>query len=235
MLLVIENVLDQYQLKVVSRLLEDAEFDDGKLSAGKEAAAVKNNLELSQETRTGEVLHQQLNQMVMPSLMKHPEYQNSVYPLKVATPFYVRYEAGMQYGFHVDDPIMGNAAASLQERYRSDVSTTVFLNDDYEGGELIIKTTAGEQSIKCKAGDAVIYSSNYLHKVNEVTSGVRLVAVTWAQSMVKESAKREILYELSQARDTMLDEKSALSGDDNKARSQVSNVYANLLRRWSEL
>lgn len=234
MLLVIENVLDENQLKVVSRLLEDAEYEDGKLSAGKEAAKVKHNLELSQETRTGEVLHHQLNQMVMPSLTKHPEYQNSVYPIKVATPFYVRYDIGMQYGFHVDDPIMGKASANLQERYRSDVSTTVFLNDDYQGGELIIKTATGEQSIKGKAGDVVIYSSNSLHKVNEITSGVRLVAVTWAQSMIKDSTKREILYELSQARDCLL-EKDDLSDAENVARSQVSNVYANLLRRWSEL
>lgn len=235
MLLIIKNVLDQNQLKVISRLLEDAEFDDGKLSAGKEAALVKNNLELSQETRTGEVLHQQLNQMVMPSLMKHPEYQNSVYPLKVATPFYVRYEKGMQYGFHVDDPIMGNAAASLQERYRSDVSTSIFLNDDYEGGELIIKTSAGEVSVKGHAGDAVIYSSNNLHKVNEITSGFRMVAVTWAQSMVKESAKREILFELSQARESLLEAKSDSVTNDNQTSAQVGNVYANLLRRWSDL
>ncbi|MCL4110041.1 UNVERIFIED_CONTAM: hypothetical protein GTU68_038258 [Idotea baltica] len=234
MLLIIKNVLDQNQLKVVSRLLEDAEFGEGKLSAGKEAAKVKHNLELSQETRTGEVLHQQLNQMLMPSLLKHPEYQNSVYPIKVATPFYVRYDSGMQYSFHVDDPIMGSAAASLQERYRSDVSTTIFLNDDYQGGELVIKTPTGEESIKCEAGDAVIYSSNSLHKVNEVTSGVRLVAVTWAQSMVKDSTKREMLYELSQARDCLLESES-LTDKEMDARSQVSNVYANLLRRWSEL
>ncbi|MGK0269806.1 MAG: PKHD-type hydroxylase [Cocleimonas sp.] len=231
MLLVIQNVLDLNQLKVISRLLEDAEYDDGKLSAGKEAALVKNNLELSQETRTGEVLHQQLNQMVMPTLLKHPEYQNSVYPLKVASPFYVRYENGMQYGYHVDDPIMGKANASLQERYRSDISTTIFLNDDYQGGELIIKTAAGEQCIKANAGDVVIYSSNYLHKVNQVTSGTRYVAVTWAQSMVKDSAKREVLYELSQARDSLLDTKD----NSDITSSQVSNVYANLLRRWSDL
>lgn len=230
MLLVIPNVLDQNQLKVISRLLEDAEFEDGKLSAGKEATKVKNNLELSQETRTGEVLHQQLNQMVMPTLMKHTDYQNSVYPLKVATPFYVRYEKGMQYGYHIDDPIMGNSAASLQERYRSDVSTTIFLNDDYEGGELVIKTSNGEQSIKGNAGDVVIYSSSSLHKVNEVTSGMRLVAVTWAQSMVKDSTKRQILYELSQARETLLDNKP-----ENSATKQVGNVYANLLRRWSDV
>lgn len=235
MLLVIKNVLDRNQLKVISRLLEDAEYDDGKLSAGKEAALLKDNLELSQETRTGEVLHQQLNQMVMPSLLKHPDYQNSVYPLKVATPFYVRYDQGMQYGFHVDDPIMGKPDAGPQERYRSDVSTTIFLNNDYEGGELIIKTSMGEQSIKCDAGDAVIYSSDSLHKVNEITSGVRMVAVTWAQSMVKESAKREILYELSQARDTLLETETKLSKDDKNSRKQISNVYANLLRRWSDL
>lgn len=235
MLLVIENVLDQNQLKVVHRLLENAEFEDGKLSAGKEAATVKYNLELSQLSRTGEVLHQQLNQMIMPSLMKHPDYQSSVYPLKVATPFYARYEPGMQYGFHVDDPIMGSAASSMQERYRTDVSTTVFLNDDYQGGELVIKTASDEQSFKCKAGDAIVYPSSSLHKVNEVTSGVRLVAITWAQSMVKENSKREILYELSQARETLLDNQNELSESNNAARAQVSNVYANLLRRWSEL
>ncbi len=230
MLLVIPNVLDQNQLKVISKLLEDAEFEDGKLSAGKEAALVKHNLELSQETRTGEVLHQQLNQMVMPSLMKNSDYQNSVYPLKVATPFYVRYEKGMHYGYHIDDPIMGNSALNLQERYRSDVSTTIFLNDDYEGGELVIKTTNGEQKIKGNAGDVVIYSSNSLHKVTEVISGKRLVAITWAQSMVKDSAKREILYELSQARENLLNENSI-----SDVTKQVSNVYSNLLRLWSEL
>jgi len=230
MLLIIENVLDQNQLKVISRLLEDAEFDDGKLSAGKEAAKVKHNLELSQETRTGEVLHQQLNQMIMPTLMKNSDYQNSVYPLKVATPFYVRYETGMEYGFHVDDPIMGNAEASMQERYRTDVSTTIFLNDDYQGGELVINTSSGEKHITAKAGDVVIYSSNSLHKVNKVTSGVRMVAVTWAQSMIKDTAKREILYELSQARESLLKNEK-----ESSATSQVSNVYANLLRRWSDL
>jgi len=214
MLLVIKNVLDKNQLKVMAKLLQDAEFATGIQSAGKEAARVKNNLELSQQTRTEEVLHQQLNQMLMPSLLQHSDYQNSVYPLKVATPFYVRYDKGMHYDFHVDDPIMG-AAANPQERYRSDVSTTVFLNDDYTGGELIIKTSTGEVSIKA------------------------LVAVTWAQSMVKDSAKREMLYELSQARDSLLATNDSIDESSNAestlARSQISNVYTNLLRRWSDL
>jgi len=222
MLLIIKDVLNQNQLKVISTLLKNADFVDGKLSAGKEAVKVKNNVELAQQSP----LHDQLNQMVMPSLLQHVEYQASVFPLKVATPFYARYKKGMEYGFHVDDPVMG----PLQSRYRSDISTTIFLNDDYEGGELIIKTAFGEQSINLSAGDAVVYPSSSLHKVSEVTKGERLVAVTWAQSMVKDNTQREILYELGQARELLLDK-----NPNQDETSKVSNVYANLVRRWSEV
>ncbi|WP_299875112.1 Fe2+-dependent dioxygenase [uncultured Cocleimonas sp.] len=226
MLLIIKDVLNENQLKVILMLLNNADFVDGKLSAGKEAVKVKNNVELAQQSP----LHDQLNQMVMPSLLQHPEYQASVFPLKVATPFYARYKEGMEYGFHVDDPVMGSASGSMQSRYRSDISTTVFLNDDYEGGELLIKTAFGEQKIKLSAGDAVVYPSSSLHKVTKVTKGERLVAVTWAQSMVKDNTQRELLYELGQARETLL-EKNPNSDETAK----VSNVYANLVRRWSEL
>jgi len=222
MLLIIKDVLNENQLKVISTLLKNADFVDGKLSAGKEAVKVKNNVELAQQSP----LHDQLNQMVIPSLLQHAEYQASVFPLKVATPFYARYKEGMEYGFHVDDPVMG----PLQSRYRSDISTTIFLNDDYEGGELLIKTAFGEQMIKLSAGDAVVYPSSSLHKVTEVTKGERLVAVTWAQSMVKDNTQRELLYELGQARETLL-EKNPNCDETAK----VSNVYANLVRRWSEV
>jgi len=222
MLLTIKNVLTENQLKVIRTLLVNAEFTDGKLSAGKEANSVKNNTELSQDSQ----LHEQLNQMVMPSLLQNAEYQASAFPLKIATPFYARYRVGMEYGFHVDDPVMG----PMQGRYRSDISTTIFLNDDYEGGELVIKRPFGEQSIKLNAGDAVVYPSTSLHKVNPVTEGERLVAVTWAQSMIKDCSKRELLYELGQARETLLE-----SHKGSEEASQVSNVYANLVRRWSEV
>ena len=222
MLLIIKDVLNENQLKVISTLLKNADFVDGKLSAGKEAVKVKNNVELAQQSP----LHDQLNQMVMPSLLQHADYQASVFPLKVATPFYARYEKGMEYGFHVDDPVMG----PIHSRYRSDVSTTIFLNDDYEGGELLIKTAFGEQTIKLSAGDAVVYPSSSLHKVTEVTKGERLVAVTWAQSMVKDNTQRELLYELGQARETLL-----VKNPNSDETAKVSNVYANLVRRWSEV
>lgn len=224
MLLVIKNVLSTNQLQVIRKLLENAEFKDGKLSAGREAVKVKNNLELSQQSP----LHDQLNQMVMPSLLQNPQYQACAFPLKVATPFYASYTKGMSYGYHVDDPVMG----PMNGRYRSDVSTSLFLNnkEDYDGGEIVIKTAFGEQLVKLDAGDAVVYPSSSLHQVSEVTRGERLVAVIWAQSMVKESEKREILYELGQARETLLEK-----NPNTDETSHVSNVYANLLRRWSEV
>jgi len=222
MLLAIKNVLNENQLKVIRKLLENADFVDGKLSAGKEAEKVKNNQELSQQSP----LHDQLNQMVMPALLQNSQYQSFAFPLKIATPFYARYTKGMTYGFHVDDPIMG----PMNARYRTDISTTIFLNDDYEGGELAIKTSYGIQRLKLNAGDVVVYPSTSWHQVDEVIKGERLVAVIWAQSMIKDPHKRELVYELGQARDILIDKRT-----DADETAHVSNVYANLVRRWSEL
>ena len=83
MLLHIKNVLDSHRLETVRMLLKDADFVDGKLSAGKEASRVKNNQELSPQSQ----LHQQLNQIVMTSLVQNKEYQAAALPLKVASGF----------------------------------------------------------------------------------------------------------------------------------------------------
>lgn len=224
MLLLIKNVLDQRHLAEVQNLLKSAEFVDGKLSAGLEASAVKHNQELAPQSP----LHRRLNALVMGALVQNPQYQQAVLPLRVATAFYARYEVGMAYGFHVDDPVMGPMAG----RYRSDVSTTVFLNDatDYEGGELVIQTSFGEQRIKGNAGDAIIYPSSSWHKVAQIKAGTRLVAVTWAQSMVKDPNQRELLYQLAQAREGLI---GKLPQSEETAK--VSTVYANLVRLWSEV
>ena len=224
MLLHIKNLLDSHRVDTVNMLLKDAPFVNGKLSAGKEAQRVKNNIELSPQSQ----LNQQLNQIVMNSLAQHPRYQAVAFPLKIAGAFYARYTQGMQYGFHVDDPVMG----PMNGRYRADIATTIFLNskDDYQGGELVIRTATGEQSFKPDRGDAIIYPANTWHKVNEVTQGERLVAVTWAQSMVKDAQQRELLYELGQARDSLLK-----TQPDAEETGKISTSYANLLRMWSEV
>ena len=223
MLLQIPNVVAKDKLTVIRAILAKSEFIDGKLSAGMAAERVKNNEELATDAK--EV--QQLNNLVMASLVQHPLYQSAALPIKIASPFYARYRPGMTYGDHVDDPVMGPP----QGRYRSDVSTTVFLNepDDYEGGELVIRTSFGDQQIKLAAGHAVVYPSSSLHHVAEVTQGERLVAVTWAQSMVRDAAKRELLYELNQARESLLKKRS--EEDETK---RVDVAYVNLIRMWAD-
>ena len=224
MLVTIPNILDKERLDFISQVLDKSNFVDGTLSAGMAAKRVKNNEELSAD----EQQTQQLNNLVMGSLAQHDEFKASAIPFRVAAPYYARYTKGMAYGDHVDDPIMGGAA----HQYRSDISTTVFLNEpsEYEGGELVITTSFGEQKIKLAAGSAVVYPSSSLHHVAEVTKGTRLVAVTWAQSMIRDPAKRELLYQLNQARESLL--KSRPNDAETK---QVDVSYVNLFRMWSEL
>lgn len=224
MLLVIPDVLDVVRLQEVQGLLRHADFLDGKLSAGKEAQAVKHNQELSANSPQ----RRRLDAIVMSALVQHPHYQAAVLPLRVASAFYVRYQTGMGYGFHIDDPVMG----PMSGRYRSDVSTTIFLNspEAYEGGELVMRTSFGEQRIKAAAGSAVIYPSSTWHQVAPVTQGERLVAVTWAQSLVKTAEQRELLYQLAQVREGLL-AKAANSAE----LAQLSTAYSNLVRMWSEV
>jgi len=224
MLLVIPGVLDHQKLSQVRSLLDAGEFIDGRLSAGKTAKRVKHNEELQIDARQME----QLNKLVMSSLVQHPLYQAAVMPYRVATPYYARYTPGMSYGDHIDDPVMGTPGS----QYRSDVSTTIFLNspDDYAGGELVIGTIYGDQSLKPAAGDAVIYPSSSLHHINEITSGTRLVAVTWTQSMLRDPQQRELVFKLYQARESLLE-----SQPESEAATQVDQAYVNLVRMWSEL
>lgn len=224
MLLVIPKVLDAVRLQEVQGLLKHADFLDGKLSAGKEAQQVKHNQELSANSPQ----RRRLDALVMSALVQHPQYQAAVLPLRVASAFYVRYQAGMGYGFHIDDPVMG----PMSGRYRSDVSTTIFLNEPsaYEGGELVIRSFFGEQQIKAEAGAAVLYPSSTWHQVAPVTQGERLVAITWAQSMVKSAEQRELLYQLAQAREGLL-----AKMPDTDELAQLSTAYSNLVRMWSEV
>ena len=224
MLVTIPNVLNKEDISVIADLMSTANFHEGTASAGSEAVRVKNNHEMF----VSDVEMQRLNNLVMGKLVQNPTYIAAAFAKRIATPFYAKYTEGMHYGNHVDDPVMGPA----NQRYRTDVSITIFLNepDAYDGGELIISTAFGEQKVKLNAGDAVLYPSSSTHQVAEVTRGERLVAVTWLQSTVRDPAKREILYNLSQARESLI--KSLPESTELKL---LSNSYVNLLRMWSDI
>jgi len=224
MLIEIPALLSKKKLSEIQQILSQAQFVDGKLSAGTAAKRVKNNAELPQDAQQLE----HLNTLVMSTLVQHPLFQNAALPHRVASPFYARYEQGQSYGEHIDDPVMGPAG----QRYRSDISCSVFLNspEDYEGGELQIKTQYGSQDIKLAAGSAILYPSNSLHQVLPLLSGTRLVAVTWIQSMIRQAERRELLFELNQARESLMREQA-----DSEVTHQVDHSYVNLIRMWSEI
>ena len=223
MLVTIPDLLDARQLDAVCSVLRQSDFVDGKLSAGKHAQARKNNQELASKQDTLDAL----NNVVMTQLVQHPIYLQTAMPAKICAPIYARYTSGMEYGGHIDDPIMGPVNA----RYRSDISISVFLNSpgEYEGGELCIHSSRDSTDIKLPAGHAVLYPSTSYHSVKKVTSGERLVAVTWVQSYIRRADQREILVQLDQAR------QSLAPAADNPAFKQIDLCYANLFRMWAEM
>jgi PKHD-type hydroxylase len=224
MLLSISELLNPAQLDKIHQVLADAEFVDGRLTAGFAAARVKQNQEMRPEPRR----MQRLIRILMSSLGHNETFRFAALPHRVADPIIARYQPGMTYGDHVDDPIMGSSGP----RFRSDVSMTIFLSspEDYDGGELVIRTAFGNRQVKLSAGDAVIYPSSSLHRVEEVTRGQRTVALTWIQSYVRDPARRELLYELNLAREYLLRE---APGTEHAGR--VDRSYANLVRMWSEI
>ena len=223
MLASIDHLISAKNLTKIRQLLDDSPFVDGKLSAGMVAQQVKHNQEMNPTSEH----FRELNELVMGNLVRHPKYKAVVWPQRLAAPFYARYEAGMQYGEHVDDPIMGQS-----DLYRTDVSITIFLSDpdEYDGGELTIRDTYGERTIKLPAGSVVMYPSHSRHYVAPVTRGIRLVAVTWAQSTIRDPSKREMLYELNLAREMLFKELP-----DSEATHKVSATFNNLVRRWVDV
>ncbi len=224
MLLEIPGLLNEAQLNKIDEVLAEAEFVDGKLTAGSAASRVKHNEEMKGEPKSMELLIR-----ILTSAMAHnPIFRSAVLPYRMADPIFARYQSGMTYGDHVDDPLMGLSG----QRFRTDVSMTIFLREQesYTGGELVIGTTFGKQKVKLQAGSAVIYPSSSLHHVAPVNEGERLVALAWIQSYVRDPARRELLYELDQAREHLL--KNA-SNEEHTA--LVDKSYANLLRMWGDV
>jgi PKHD-type hydroxylase len=222
MLLCIVNVLTPDELELITSKLVTAEFVDGKTTAGWHARLVKHNTQLDSNSAIGP----EVKSIILTALQRNALLQMAVRPKLIRPPLFSRYEAGMAYGSHVDNALMADPLM------RSDVSATLFLNstDAYQGGELVIETSQGEEAIKLDAGSMVIYPSSTLHRVEPVTQGVRLVAVTWIQSLVRDAHNREILFDLDTARQIIFEKYGKTPEFDLLCKS-----HANLLRKWADL
>jgi PKHD-type hydroxylase len=218
----IANVLDAETLAQVRELLAQGTYVDGKHSAGWHARLVKNNSQLK-----GGEASQRAGTIIRDALLRSEVFRAAVRPHHVRPMMFSRYSDGQNYGAHVDDAIMGRG----DDVTRSDVSLTVFLSDaeDYEGGELVIEGTGGEQTFKLDAGSVITYPSNTLHYVAPVTRGTREVAVSWAQSLVRDPQHREMLFDLDTARRSLFQREGKSREFD-----LISKTHANLLRLWAE-
>jgi PKHD-type hydroxylase len=225
MLLRIPSVLTAAQVSECVGALRAADWADGKETAGYLSRRVKDNEQLPEE----HPLARRLGDLILDVLDKNQLFISAALPLKVVPPLFNRYAGGQSYGGHIDGavrPVFGTP-----HRVRTDLSATLFLSapEEYHGGELVIEQGSGTQQIKLPAGDVILYPGTTVHHVEPVTRGTRIAAFFWVQSMVREEAKRDILFEL----DTSL-QQLGRDTPGHPSLVQIAGVYHNLLRLWAD-
>ena len=226
MLLTLPNLLSITDVLAARVLLSAAPWADGRLTAGVQAAQVKNNEQLAFDCEATRAIQA----MVLKGLDGSPVFFSAALPKKMYPPRINRYGGNSNfYGSHVDNAI--RAMPDSAQRVRSDISCTVFLNDpdDYDGGELAIANTYGEQCIKLPAGHAVLYPGTSLHQVRPVTRGHRLACFFWIESLVRGNEQRRLLYELDM---TLL--RLREQHGETPETTALTGTYHNLLRMWAD-
>jgi len=226
MLLKIPKLLSPQALAQARELLAQATWQDGRVTAGTQAAVVKRNEQLaptSEEARA-------LQALVLQALEGHAIFFSAALPKRVLPPFFNRYAgAANRYGDHVDQAVRYLPGGT--QRVRTDISCTLFLAEpsEYEGGELVIADTFGEQRVKLDAGDMVLYPGSSVHRVEPVTRGARLASFFWIESMVRSTEQRRMLYEMDMSLMKLRGEHG-----ESDAVLQLTGVYHNLLRMWAD-
>ena len=225
MILSIPDVLTGEQVSHARRLLDEAAWVDGRVTAGHQSARTKDNLQLDEN----DPLARQLGDQIVTALQRNPLFISAALPLRVFPPLFNRYEGGQSFGNHVDNAIRQSISGM---RIRTDVSATLFLSepDEYDGGELMIEDTFGVHAVKLPAGHMVLYPASSLHHVRPVLRGARVASFFWLQSMVRDDGQRTLLFDLDNAIRRVAGEIP-----ESPAPVQLTAVYHNLLRRWAEM
>ncbi len=228
MLLQIPEVFSKAEVKALRARLDAGPWADGNATSGHQSATAKKNLQLPEDSDVAK----EVSALVVQALNANPMFVAAALPHTIFPPLFNRYEGGDEFGLHVDNAIRQSRNGEAI-RIRSDLSATLFLSepDDYDGGELIIEEMYGSQAIKLPAGDLVLYPSKSLHRVTPVTRGARVSSFMWMQSLVRDDADREALFRLDIATQRVSSER----GPKDQAVIELTGVYHNLLRRWTEL
>ena len=223
MIYCLPTVLNTEELAAIRSNLETAAFADGAATAGWSAREVKRNLQMTLDAPE----YEQSARIVRESFMRSGELQAALLPAAATSVLFNRYAQGMEYGPHVDTPVMG----SMSQAVRSDIAITIFLSDprSYDGGELTVLMNGISSQFKLEAGAAIAYPANTLHHVAPVTRGVRDAAIIWVQSQIRDPAKRELLWDMENAKRLTFNREGKSPAFD-----LISKSRANLLRMWAE-
>ena len=184
----IHQLLNTEEINLIKKELDKytQDWEDGRKTAGSHASKVKNNIQLSRESEVSK----KFTKFIIEKLNKDQLIKSFSLSKKIHGTIFTKSIKGMKYGRHIDNTFMSSG--------RADLSFTLFLSnvDSYEGGELIIENINSKNTFKLNAGQILIYPSTYLHSVQEVTQGERLVFIGWIESYVKSIEEREYLFDL---------------------------------------
>lgn len=219
MFLVLQGIIPPAEVTVLAEAARGLEFEDGRKTAGRVAREVKANDQARPSPERDAILSR-----VERALKDHAVFRSAARPKAVSPLMLSRYREGQTYGLHVDDALMGGL--------RTDLSFTLFLADpdSYDGGALIVEDPLEARSIKLAAGDMILYPATTLHQVEPVTRGERLAVVGWVQSLIRDGAQREMLFDLDLAADAVFAREGKTPLFDRLAKTR-----SNLLRMWAEV
>ena len=240
MLLRIPQVLQPDELAQVRQLILAADWADGRITAGSQSGTVKKNLQLPEDLPAA----QQARHIVSRALARNPMFVTGALPKSVYPPLFNRYGGASNYfGDHIDNAVRTHAATA--RHVRTDISCTLFLSDpaSYDGGELVVQDTYGEQRIKFAAGNLVMYPGTSVHRVEPVTRGERLACFFWIESMVRADAQRRLLYEMDMAITSLRQQALELATPAHTEADAIESAevvrltgcYHNLLRMWADV
>src|SRR6195952_2275485 len=227
MLICVPDVLSKQDVAAFRGIMDAAEWEDGRSTAGAQSALVKNNEQLPP---AGDVARQ-LGERVIAALTSNPLFVSAAVPLKIFPPLFNRYGVGHKFGIHVDNAVRGDHLTGM--RIRTDLSVTLFLSEpeEYDGGELIVEDYYGAHQVKLPAGHLVLYPASSLHLVTPVTRGMRVASFFWLQSMIRNAHARSLIYDLDTAIQALVER----LGRDDPETVKLTGIYHNLIRIWAEV
>ncbi len=226
MMLQIPKVLTADAVTRLRAAIDAADWTDGNATSGFQSALAKQNRQLPE----GSAVAREAGATILAALERNPLFIAAALPARIYPPLFNRYGVGDGFGDHIDNSIRQTPDGG---RVRTDLSATLFPTepDDYDGGELTVDDTYGVHQVKLAAGDLILYPASSLHRVEAITRGARVSSFVWVQSLVRDDARRALLFDMDMA----IQRAGATLGQGDASIVSLTGAYHNLLRMWAEV